>query len=188
MSALGELYDLYGQRIYRLAHSMLHSPSDADDATQDIFMRAWEKAHTFKGESSLFTWLYRLAVRHCLNVLRQRKRHIAHGKKLMTLTQPPSVAIADSGPAGSLAAQECRGQLDGLLSILPPAHRACLVLREVDGFSYGEIAALVGIPEGTVMSRLSRARTALRAHASATDGRIDQRTAVREPLRGAKSA
>jgi RNA polymerase sigma-70 factor (ECF subfamily) len=134
---------------------MLGSAADADDATQDIFLRAYERAGSFDGRSRFSTWLYRLAVRYCLNWLRERSRedarHRAAARRAITTTEP----------ADALDAAERHDLVHRLLAGLPPHYRACVFLREIDGLSYADIADLLDIPRGTVMSRLARARLLL---------------------------
>lgn len=162
ITALATLFRTYGARIQHLARTMLGNTADAEDATQEIFVRAFEHAGKFDARSELFTWLYRLAIHHCLNKIKQRSRRNGRERLLSAELQPDR---PDSGPAALdlLIRDEQARRLDGLLQALPPHYRACLVLREIEGLSYARIAELLDVPAGTVMSRLARAREALRA-------------------------
>ncbi len=146
--------------------------ADAGDATQEIFVRAFEQAHKFDGRSEFFTWLYRLAVWHCLNKLKQRKRGDSN---LRSASAALWAARQDSPqtPLENLIREEQGGLLDRAVLLLPSNYRACLVLREVEGLSYAQIAEYLEIPVGTVMSRLARARRTLRANLI---GSLDQGT------------
>ena len=163
MTALGAVFKLYGLRVYRLVRRMMGNEADAVDATQEIFVRAFEQAHKFDGRSEFYTWLYRLAVWHCLNKLKQRKRADAN---LRSASAGVWAARQESTPTPleNLIAEEQSGLLDRAVLLLPPNYRACLVLREVEGLSYAQIATYLEIPVGTVMSRLARARRTLRAN------------------------
>jgi RNA polymerase sigma-70 factor (ECF subfamily) len=161
IAALSAVFKLYGPRVYRLARRMMGNQPDAEDATQEIFLRAFQQADKFHGRSGLYTWLYRLAVRHCLNLIKQQSRRNGRTYTLHAQTDWPEAGTTPS-PLDAVVEGE-RGELiDGMLQALPAGYRACLLLREVEGLSYAEIAELLAIPPGTVMSRLARARQALR--------------------------
>ncbi|MHC4066209.1 MAG: RNA polymerase sigma factor [Planctomycetota bacterium] len=163
ITGLSTIFKLYGPRVYRLAGKILGNQADAEDATQEVFIRAFEQAHGFQGRSSLFTWLYRLAVRHCLNKIKQRKR--AESRELATLAPPQGASEDEAGsPLENLSDQEESEVLRQVLQLLPAPYRACLVLREIEELTYAQIAGLLEIPVGTVMSRLARARRVLRAN------------------------
>jgi RNA polymerase sigma-70 factor, ECF subfamily len=151
--ALETVFRLFGDRVHRTCRNLLGQAADADDATQEVFLRVLDKAKTFAGGSLFSTWLYRLTVNHCLNV-RRRPRLSAH---------PDPEAVADKAPCPAAAAEraDARAELDRWLLRLQPPARAVLVLREIEQLTYDEIAAVLGIPIGTVMSRLSRARLRL---------------------------
>ncbi len=149
--ALLELVRVHGARIRRLARAMLGQAADADDAVQEILLRVQEKAASFDGRGSFRAWLRRLAVNHCLNVIAQRRRREGRvdAIDLDALAAPERVSF------------DTREALDRALGRLPSDQRAALVLREIEGLSYREIAQALSIPIGTVMSRLARARERL---------------------------
>ena len=159
VAALESLFTLFGLRVHRLASRMMGSAADAEDATQEIFLRAFEQADKFDGRSRFSTWLYRLAVRHCLNKLRSRRR-----RRVAEHAAAEDARVeGNSDSAGWRAEQNDDLALaTELLVSLPPNHRACIVLREVEGLNYTEMAELLEVPVGTVMSRLARARQVLR--------------------------
>ena len=173
LSALAVVFKLYGAPVYRLARRMMGNQADAEDATQEIFLRAFEQADKFQGRSNLFTWLYRLAVRHCLNRIKQRRRRDVREHLSATNDQWARRETAPS-PVEHLVIKEQSEFLDALLQSLPPNYRACILLREVQGLSYARIAEHLEIPIGTVMSRLARARQVLRE-------RIEQSQESRTP-------
>jgi RNA polymerase sigma-70 factor (ECF subfamily) len=152
-------FRVYGARVFRLCRGLLGSDADAEDATQEVFLRVLEKARRFDGRSMFSTWLYRLTVNLCLNERKARSRRHARTAPL----GDGDVADGAPSPVEASGAREARDRVDALLAALSPDHRAVLVLRELDGFSYAQIGEVLGIPVGTVMSRLLRARRRLSA-------------------------
>ena len=192
VTALGAVFDLYGDRVHRLAEKLMGNRADAEDATQEIFLRAFEQAHSFRGDSSMFTWLYRLAVRHCLNCVKQRRRRELHERAFST---QPLIArrFTSRAPLDHIAEREQTASAQQLLSILPASHRICLVLREVEGFNYAQIAEFLDVPVGTVMSRLARGRQALLRRLPRSDSLLKLQGnngsgSVVQPSTGAKTA
>jgi len=149
--ALATCFQTFGKRIYRLARGILGQGADAEDATQEIFLRVREKAEVFDGKGSFSAWLRRLAVNHCLNRLAERRRR--EGR-----IEPCDL---DRVPTRALPTFETAEALERALSCLPDDQRTVLVLREVEGLTYREISEALSIPAGTVMSRLARARERL---------------------------
>jgi RNA polymerase sigma-70 factor, ECF subfamily len=147
--ALEACYRAYGGRVLRLCRSLLDRER-GEDAAQEVFVKVHERARSFSGRSSFSTWIYRVAVNHCLN-LRERER--------LRVAEPLTEAAHGSGdPFRDVDERE---SVERMLANLCPEHRDVLVLREVTGLDYREIADVLGIPEGTVMSRLHRARRRL---------------------------
>ncbi len=145
------LYRRHVARIHSLARRML-GPDDADEATQDAFVRAWTKLAGFRGESAFGTWLYRLALNVCLarraEVSRARRRFVAD-------EELPELA----GPA---VRPEMRVDFARALEQLPDGAREVLVLHDVEGYKHEEIAGMLGINAGTSKSQLHRARMLMR--------------------------
>jgi RNA polymerase sigma-70 factor (ECF subfamily) len=142
------LYDRFHQPVYRLA-ARLVGRHEAADVTQEVFLRIFTRLGTFQGQASFTTWLYRVAANECFRHLRRR---------------PPPVPLVDE-PVGETPGPDRQFEqadlLEQALAQLDGSLRAVFLLREVDGLSYGEIAAVVGIPTGTVGSQLNRARSQL---------------------------
>ena len=149
--SLRQLYEFYQKPVYRLAYRLVGA-QEADDLTQQIFLRLFQKIDQFAGRSRFRTWLYRLAVNECLQHLRRRKRKV-DGKLI-------------EEPADSSINEAVRGEqhelLEHALSQLEPELRTIFLLKEVEQLSYTELAETLEIPEGTVASRLNRARTQLK--------------------------
>jgi len=160
-NAFETLYRRCVDRIYPLALRMSGDPVRAEELTQDIFVRAWEKIHLFRARSSFYTWLYRLAVNHVLQQERSRRRREAHSVK----SDPALLEVsprrgADRG--GSDCGVESRMDLQRELARLPKRARAVLILHEIEGRSHPEIARLMGIAPGTSKAQLHRARRLLK--------------------------
>ena len=156
--AFEELYQQHAPRLYNLAYRMAGTANDADDLLQDIFLLAYRKLASFRGESSLGTWLYRLAMNHCLDVLRSRQSRMDQ--------QTDSIdeeGAAEPSSAPTLGAVS-RIDLDRAIGCLPPACRAAFLLHDVEGFGHHEVGAILGISEGTSKSQVHKARLRIRAY------------------------
>ena len=151
-NAQREIYQATGERVYRLMVRMV-GRQEADDLTQQVFLQAFRKMGQFNGQSKFETWLYRLATNEALQSLRKSKRHATQE----LLSEP---AVIFDNPVE--AAEDIR-LVQHALGQLSPELRAIISLKEDSGLSYQEIAEAIGVPEGTVGSRLNRARRELRA-------------------------
>ncbi len=161
-SAFEELVRAYQDRIYTLCRHMLGDIHDAEDAAQDSFLKAYQHLKSFVPEASLYTWLYRIAVNTCIDYRRKPFweslfKRFAEGEEY--LAEPPSGApspdrLYESKQMGDLLRQS--------LARLSPKLRSSIVLKEVEGLSYEEIAEVLDISMGTVKSRIARARDELK--------------------------
>jgi RNA polymerase sigma-70 factor (ECF subfamily) len=156
--AFEELYRQHATRLYNLAYRMAGGPADADDLLQDIFLLVYRKLASFRGESSLGTWLYRLAMNHCLDVLRSRQARM--GQQTDSLDEEGAVEVAAARPLGAVN----RMDLERAIETLPPACRAAFLLHDVEGFGHGEVASILGISEGTSKSQVHKARLRIRQY------------------------
>lgn len=151
------------KRIYNLCRRLTGNPEDAAELTQEAFLNAWRGLSRFQGESSFSTWLYRLTDNACLDLLRREKKRRGDA----SLDDEESLSLAQQLPHPGPSPQEHleRGErmaaLEQGLQQLSQEHRRILVLREINGLSYQEIGAILGLSDGTVKSRLARARLAL---------------------------
>ena len=164
--AFAELVRLYENKVYQLALRMCSRPEDAVDVAQEAFLSAWRGLPTFRGEAGFATWLYRLTSNVCIDFLRKekRRRDISMTVSLEDEEEARQAQLPDErySPQQALERSELRQAVRDGLNTLSPEHRQVLVLRELEGRSYGEIAALLGLEEGTVKSRIARGRLALR--------------------------
>lgn len=157
-AAYSMLVRKYQDRIYRHLLHMTRSREEALELAQEAFIKAWEALPSWRPEAQFRTWLMRIASNAALDALRRRK--VAGFVAMADDYDAPSEA---AGPEAQLDARQRLGALDAALAQLTPEHREILLLREVEGLSYGELAQVLAIDQGTVKSRLARARAALAA-------------------------
>lgn len=158
--AFAELVNLHQNMVYGLALRKLGNPHDAEEVAQTAFLNAWRGLKAFKGDSSFATWLYRLTSNACIDHLRQNGKH-TENRSLEDETLPP-LPDHKPGPEEQALGREQQEILRKAIEQLPPEQRTVLLLREMDGLTYEEIAQLLHLELGTVKSRLARARLALR--------------------------
>ena len=157
--AFKELYDAHATRLYNLAYRMAGTAVEAEDLLQEIFLQAFRKLSSYKGESTIGTWLYRLAVNLCLDRLRSRQG------KMDRVT----VALdGEGGQAGGPAVRRIdsvvlRLDLERAIEQLPASYKAAFLLHDVEGFEHHEVGAMLGIAEGTSKSLVHKARLRMRA-------------------------
>jgi RNA polymerase sigma-70 factor, ECF subfamily len=156
MEAFETLYRQHSARIYTLACRMGGSPEDGEDLLQEIFLQAYRKIGTFKGDSSVGTWLYRLALNHCLDYVRSRQA------KMNKLTETLD-AEASMEPIARRDTPIARLDLERAVERLPDGCREAFLLHDVEGFDHKEVGRLLGIAEGTSKSQVFKARMKLRA-------------------------
>ena len=163
--AFAQIVERYEKRVYQLCYRMTGNPEDAADQTQETFLKAWRGLPSFQGDCALGTWLHRLAVNCCIDYLRREKKRRAQVTSLDASggeAPPPEQPDSGPGPQEQLEQRERQRAVQRALEKLTLEHRAVLLLRESQGLSYGEIARALGLEEGTVKSRLARARLQLR--------------------------
>jgi len=160
--AFRKLVERYQRRVVQLALGMTRDPDEAMDIAQETFVRVHRYLPSFKGDSSFFTWTYRIAMNLCLDAQRRRGRservELEEGDEaeIEAAMDPPSAALA--GPQRQALNSELRERIEEALGSLSENHRSILLLREVEGLSYEELSKVLGIRKGTVMSRLFHAR------------------------------
>ena len=157
LTAFEELYRVHSTRLYAVAYRMLGHAEDAEDMLQEIFLLAFRKLSSFKGDASLGTWLYRLGVNACLDRLRSKARRNDQQTEWLDDELPPARATTEAG--GSVLH---RLDLERALRELPAGCRAAFLLHDVEGFEHREIASMLGIAEGTSKSQVHKARMRLR--------------------------
>ena len=160
-AAFAELVQMYQNKAFHLALRMCGNEEDASDVAQDAFLAAWKGLPSFRGEAGFSTWLYRLVSNAAIDHLRRTKHqrgNVSLDDEELNLDAPDTAP----GPQESAEGAELQQVLREGLNALGDDHRLVLVMREVQGLTYEEIAHSLSIDLGTVKSRISRARTALR--------------------------
>jgi len=155
LDAFETLYREHAARLYTLACRMAGSPEDGEDLLQEIFLQAYRKLGSFKGDASIGTWLYRLALNHCLDYVRSRRA------KMNKLTETLD-AESSFEPTARRETPIARMDLERAVERLPEGCREAFVLHDVEGFDHREVADLLGIAEGTSKSQVFKARMKLR--------------------------
>lgn len=162
IDAFEEIYKTFSSAVYTAAFNITRNEQDAKEATQDVFINVFRKLRHFKFESSFGTWIYRITVNTAINIYKSRARY-----RQKTDTVENIEDIADNNVAAGredIDKEYAATKVTGLLGILSPEHRSCIVLREIEGLDYQEMAEVLKIPLNTVRSRLKRAREALIAY------------------------
>jgi len=165
-TAFAEVMAEHQRMVVQLAMNLLGDRDDALDLSQDVFIRVFRTIGQFRGQSALRTWIYRIAVNQARNrhrFWRRRRRSDQVSLDAHVEAHGDFQCGAETGPDRILAQKELAARLQGALDALPFDQRTAIVLREVDGLSYDEIAFSLGVAVGTVKSRLTRARQSLRA-------------------------
>lgn len=158
----GVLVTRYQDRLYPTIFRLTGCADEARDLLQDAFLRAFEKLDRFQGESSFYTWIYRIAVNLALSGRRRRRPVLRLNRDSGSAPLEPAYDVAESDPSAPLQQAERDRIIQDALNALAADHRAVVVMKEFDGLQYEEIAAMLEIPIGTVRSRLHRARCELR--------------------------
>jgi RNA polymerase sigma-70 factor (ECF subfamily) len=161
--AFRELVQKNQRRAYAVALGMVHDPDDARDITQEAFLKVHKNLATFEGDAQFFTWLYRIVMNLAIDHLRKKRGEKVEFDDAMSngeADDDTGISPRRTGfdPVKALSDKQLRQKIQGALGQLSPAHRAVLVMREVDGLSYQEMADLAGVSIGTIMSRLFHAR------------------------------
>ena len=166
IGAFQELVSRYHQKIYVVIVGLLRNREDALDVAQETFFRAYRKIKSFQGGSSFYTWLYRIAVNIAIDSQRRQKRNPLDFRETMDgLFEEQNEVARD--PFSDVHDRELREKLVSAINDLTPEHKAVIILRTVEGFSYKDIGEILGCSEGTVMSRLHYARKKLQQKLSA---------------------
>ena len=160
--AFGELVFRYQARLYNAAMRLVDNPEDAADVVQDAFLNAYQSLHTFKGDAEFFTWLYRIAFNTAITLKRKKRPAVsldATGPDGRIDPDDPSEYVK---PGAALERNEDERELQEAMNRLSHEHKEVLVLKDIEGLKYEDIAEILGVPIGTIRSRLHRARLELR--------------------------
>ncbi len=186
--AFTELVERHQVRLVRLCARLLRDPDEAQDAAQEVFLRAYRAAGTYEPRGAVFTWLYRIAVNHCLNRLRRRRlvRFLPMLSGGAAGEEPKELDPPDLAPRSDRAVEsrETWQAMRGAIRALPANQQAVLLLAKFEQLSYREIAQALGITEGAVESRLVRAMRTLQRAAERARAQESKRFGVSSPGRG----
>jgi RNA polymerase sigma-70 factor (ECF subfamily) len=187
--AFGALVRMHQRQVYNLTLRMLRDTEEASEATQDVFLAAWQGLRQFRGDARFTTWLYRIAYNHSLRLLDQRRREAAAKAELV------AESAHEHTPAGALSARHAadaerhmRETVRGEIANLPAKYRMVLVLRHLQELSYEEMAEVMRMPIGTVKTQLFRARALLKERLEGLGRAKDERMSRASGLRAGLEA
>jgi RNA polymerase sigma-70 factor (ECF subfamily) len=167
-AAFRKLVERHQRRAFAIALSLVRDENDARELVQDAFLRVHKGLATFQGGSSFFTWLYRIITNLSIDLIRKPGRQLAdideqrfESDEGQEAEFPLLSKVDGSDPVDVVRRQEIAGRLQAALDALPPYHRGVIVMREIEGLSYEEMASAMGVSKGTIMSRLFHARQKL---------------------------
>ena len=166
LSAFEELVIIYQDKVYSHCHYLAGNPDDAQDLAQDVFVQAFRGMRSFRNDADFGTWLHRITVNLWINFCRRNKKVITFSIDEPLYTQESEMArelaASQESPLEIVERSEFNGMVQQALNRLLPEYRTVLVLREMEGYNYDEIAAALGCSLGTVKSRINRGRKALK--------------------------
>jgi RNA polymerase sigma-70 factor (ECF subfamily) len=165
-SAFNDLITRYRSKVFTMIYGMVQNEQDAWDLAQEGFLKAWKSIHRFKGESSFYTWLYRIMTNVTIDSLRRKgiRGEAEFDDRIAPVNVEPGSRTTPSSsplPNKKLEYREIRGRIDEAIAKLSPEHRAVIVMKEIEDLQYSEIAEILSCSLGTVMSRLFYARKKL---------------------------
>lgn len=166
-SAYDDLVSRYQGKIYGLVYNMTGNKEDAEDLVQDVFVKAYRSLERFRGGSSFYTWIYRIAINHTINFLKKRRKvtAISLNDEDQGIERDPAYVelSARESPVRDAFLSELQEELNKALLALSEKHRTVVVLHDIQGIPHDEIARMTGVSQGTVRSRLFYARQRLQA-------------------------
>jgi RNA polymerase sigma-70 factor (ECF subfamily) len=163
--AFEELVLIYQDRVYSHCYNLAGNPEDAQDLAQDVFIQAYKNIRSFRQDADLGTWLYRIALNHWINLCRKKKLAVFSLDEPLAAEEGKvfrELAASDESPLEKVERSEFNAMVAHALKLLLPEFRIALVLRDIDGYNYEEIASILKCSLGTVKSRINRGRKALK--------------------------
>ncbi len=165
--AFSEIVRLYGDRVFNVVYRLVGNRSEAEDIAQEVFVTVFKNVESFRGEAKFSTWLLSIATNHAKNRIKYLARRPGVGAgepgDELAANQPRSLQAQVAAPDALMEAAELGSLLERAIAQLDEDQRLLMILRDVEELAYEEICAITGLPEGTVKSRLHRARVALKA-------------------------
>lgn len=169
VSAFDELFRRYRDKIHNFALRYTANVADAEEVTQEAFLKAWRALRNFRGDAKFSTWLFQITKNVCINLFHRGRRRMDHRRVSLQDHMddddlpPLQIESGDGDPQDALLDREFQAHLTDAISQIDAHYRAALVLRDVEGLDYAEIAEVLDVPVGTVKSRIHRARVELQA-------------------------
>ncbi len=164
-AAFRRLVERHQRRAFAIAMGLVRDESDARELVQEAFLRVYRGLHSFQGGSSFFTWLYRIVTNLAIDLMRKparREAELQESRRIEDESEFPLISRIDgSDPLNVIRRREIAQRIQAALDELPPYHRGVILMREVEGMSYEEMAQAMGVSKGTIMSRLFHARQKL---------------------------
>ena len=163
--AYRQLFEQYHQRVFQVAFRFCGNIQEAEDITQDVFLKVLKDISRFRGDAGFFTWLYRITVNVSLDKNRSRKRRekqLAEENKIMDLAEKETIGHGDNPSSQKIWQDELQENLQKALNQMKPKLKTVIVLKHLQGLSYEELGKIMGCSEGTISSRLNRARRQLK--------------------------
>lgn len=165
------LFDRYHRRAFAVAVGVVKNEEDALDVVQEAFVKVHRNIDKFQGSSSFYTWLYRIIMNAAIDQVRRKRKHktlefdeaVARDEEEIAGDGAIVPSLADDNPGRVALRRELAGAIETALETLSESHRAVIVLREIEGMSYEEMSEVLGVPKGTIMSRLFHARKNIQA-------------------------
>jgi RNA polymerase sigma-70 factor (ECF subfamily) len=167
-AAFRTLYERYNRRAYAVAFGVVKNQSDALDVVQEAFIKVHKHIVNFHGASSFYTWLYRIVMNLAIDHVRRARKVTEFDDSIRKSDAAADGALMphfdDENPSKTVSRRELSQRIEAALDTLPEYHRAVILLREVEGLSYEEMAKVLRVPKGTIMSRLFHARRKMQEH------------------------
>lgn len=164
--AFREMVNTYQKQVYTIIFRMLNNQHEAEDLAQEVFVTVFKSIDSFRGDSKFSTWLYRISINHCKNRFKYLSRRAYHSTHSFEEGKGTKTEIPLQGeisrPDHALEGHRLQKAISDAISTLDEEHRVLIVLRDIQGLSYDEIGEITGLVEGTVKSRLHRARLSLK--------------------------
>lgn len=186
-AAFRQLVERHQRRAFAIAFGLVRDENDAHEVVQEAFLRVYKGISTFEGSSSFFTWLYRIVTNLSIDLIRKPGRKAAELDESRSVDDEPDAPLAlvsridGADPLDVVRRKEIAARIQTALDALPPYHRAVILMREVEGMSYEEMAESMGVSKGTIMSRLFHARQKMQralADCYAEEGAMASKDAV----------
>lgn len=164
LKAYEEIIGLYEKKVFSTIYYMVKNDNEVEDIAQEVFIKIYKNLGNFKEESSLYTWIYRITVNVCIDELKKRKKVVCLDEKIDTKDGEVELQLSDDSKSPTDIAEDndLKDKLEKCIKKLPESQRMMIILRDIKGFTYMEIAEIMKMNLGTVKSKINRARASLK--------------------------